>query len=194
MTSPGRETEPTRADQRSQPQDQRSVDALDEAVEDAVGHEVDEEVSRRALERPAPGVVSTLAASKLLVGITLAIAVVVGVMLSLWLDSWWFVVLATAVHVVVTLAVVTMTLRVTTQVEKPDPGTVASLEEAGVPDPEQKVNEAIRAAEGESGKSPVRQVLEEDAGRTQEPTADPAEATTRQQKASTPASEHTETA
>jgi hypothetical protein len=84
--------------------------------------------------------------NKLLIGVTLAGAVVVGVILSLALGSWIFVVLAVLVHALATTAVVAMTLRMTDEADKPDPRTVARLEDEGVSDPERALNERERAA------------------------------------------------
>jgi membrane protein implicated in regulation of membrane protease activity len=86
------------------------------------------------------------AENKLLIAVTLAGAVVVGVILSLALGSWIFVVLAVLVHALATSVVVAMTMRMTGEQDKPDPRTVARLEEEGVADPERELNEAERSA------------------------------------------------
>ena len=86
------------------------------------------------------------AENKLLIGVTLAGAIVVGAILSLALSSWIFLVFALIVHVIATSIVVAMTMRMADERDKPDPRTVARLEEEGVPDPEREVNRAGRSA------------------------------------------------
>ena len=73
---------------------------------------------------------------------------VVGAIVSLAVHTWVFTVVALLVHAVVTLFVGYVVLRVTTEVEKPGPLTVARLQAAGVDDPEAKLNLAIQAHAG----------------------------------------------
>jgi uncharacterized membrane protein len=67
--------------------------------------------------------------TRLLVGFTLAVAIVVGAIISLATGSWWFLALAVAVHAIGTFIVmgsIGMRLR---QQDKPDPVTEARLVE-----------------------------------------------------------------
>ena len=65
--------------------------------------------------------------TRLLVGFTFAMAVVVGAVVSLATGSWWFLLLAVAAHVIATLAVLgTLASRLREQ-DKPDPVTEARL-------------------------------------------------------------------
>jgi membrane protein implicated in regulation of membrane protease activity len=58
---------------------------------------------------------------------TLAVAIVVGAVVSLATGSWWFLILAIAVHVVATTLVMTSIRGRLRQEEKPDPVTEARL-------------------------------------------------------------------
>lgn len=168
---------------------------MNQELEESLGAPVDEEVSREAAEQRAPSFASTLSSSKLLVGITFALALALGAMLSLALDSWWLLPALTLVHAGVTFLVVTMALRLTTQVDKPDPATVARLEAEGMADPEKQLNESIRKVATDEGedKGPVEQTLTDNAGETPDPNEDPAKAAARQSISNTPSSEPTRT-
>jgi hypothetical protein len=65
--------------------------------------------------------------TRLLVGFTLAVAVVVGAVVSLATGSWWFLILAIGIHVLATGIVLgTIGTRLREQ-DKPDPITEARL-------------------------------------------------------------------
>jgi membrane protein implicated in regulation of membrane protease activity len=67
--------------------------------------------------------------TRLLVGFTFGVAVVVGAVVSLATGSWWFLILAIAVHLVATAIVLgTIGARLREQ-DKPDPVTEARLVE-----------------------------------------------------------------
>jgi membrane protein implicated in regulation of membrane protease activity len=68
-------------------------------------------------------------APRLLVVFTLAMAVVIGVVISLAIGSWWFLVLAVAVHATATLLVIGAVGRRLDEGYKPDPLTEARIEE-----------------------------------------------------------------
>jgi hypothetical protein len=122
-----------------------------EEVEAAVGHPVDQEAVDRTLAGESHSNAGTfISENKLLLGVTLAGAVVVGVILSLALDSVIFLVLAVLVHWLATTAVMVVTMRMTTEFDKPDPRAVARLEEEGVADPERALNDAVRNVGGDS--------------------------------------------
>ncbi|HEX6459493.1 MAG TPA: hypothetical protein VF032_11300 [Thermoleophilaceae bacterium] len=63
--------------------------------------------------------------TRLLIGFTLAAAVVVGAIISLATGSWWFLILAIAVHGIATFAVMASIGNRLRQQDKPDPVTEA---------------------------------------------------------------------
>ena len=65
--------------------------------------------------------------SRLLVLFTLAVAIVVGAVVSLATGSWWFLILAIAVHAIATTLVLTSIRGRLRQEDKPDPVTEARL-------------------------------------------------------------------
>ena len=90
-----------------------------------------------------PTVVGMLGANRMLLAITFAVLVVVGVIVALATDSWWAVVAACAIHAVGTLIVVTVALRLSTEVEHMAPEAAARLEEEGVADPDRALNDLV---------------------------------------------------
>ena len=174
-----------------------SVDAretLIEELEDAVGKEAvdqaDVDVDRAISERPQP-VRSAFASSRLLILLTGATALTVGVIASLALGSWWLVAAAMVVHGLLTTVVVGSSMTLFSQVEKPDPNVVTRLEEEGVEDPAPVINNLVEQVAGEAEGSRARRAVTDDSGETRPPDEDRQEATTRQQTATTPASEPT---
>jgi len=153
-------------------------------LEQALGEPVSEQEAHEALERPAPTLAGWVREQQLLVAITGAAALVVGAIISLWLKSPVFTVLALLVHGAATVMVGYVVLRVTSEVEKPDPVTVARLQDEGVDDPESKLNRAIQAHEG-SEDDRVRREFEVDA-------EDADSSAAKQQASITPSSEETE--
>ena len=166
-------------------------------LEDAVGKEAvgqaDVDVDRAINERPQP-MRSALASSRLLIILSGATALTVGVIAALALGSWWLVAVAMVVHGVLTAVVVGSSMTLISQVEKPDPNVVTRLEQQGVEDPEAVINNLIEQVAGEAEGSRSRRAVTDDAGETRPPGEDRLEATTRQQTATTPASEATRTA
>lgn len=154
-----------------------------EELEAALGQRVSQDEARAALERPAPTLAHWLREQQLLVAIAGGTALVVGAMLSLALGSWLFLALALAAHLLVTLLVGYVVLRVTTEVEKPGPLTVARLQAYGVDDPESKLNRAIQAHQGGDGDR-VREAFEVD--------AEERDGAAEQQLSITPSSDETE--
>jgi hypothetical protein len=67
--------------------------------------------------------------TRLMVGFSLAVALVVGAIVSLATGSWWFLILAVAVHLIGTIAVMGTIGSRLRQEEKPDPVTEARLAE-----------------------------------------------------------------
>ena len=166
-------------------------------LEDAVGKDAvenaDVDVDRAIDERPHP-VRSAFATSRLLIILTGATALTVGVIAALAVGSWWLVVVAMVVHGVLTAVVVGMSMTLFSQVEKPDANVVAKLEEEGVDDPEPVINNLVEQVAGEDEGSRTRRQVTDDAGETRPAEDDAADAAARQQTASTPASEPSRTA
>ena len=122
-----------------------------DALEEALGEPVTDDEAQAALARRAPSLAHWVREQQLLLAITTGAAVVVGAIAALALGSWLFLVFALAVHALMTLLVGYVVLRVTTEVEKPGPLTVARLQAAGVDDPEARLNRAIQAHAGSNG-------------------------------------------
>lgn len=166
-------------------------------LEDAVGKEAvdraDVDVDRAISERPKP-MRSAFASSRLLIILSGATALTVGVIASLALGSWWLVAAALLVHGLLTAVVVGSSMTLISQVEKPDANVVTQLEQQGVEDPELVINNLIEQVAGETEGSRSRRAVTEDTGETRPTEEDRLEATTRQQTATTPASEATRTA
>jgi hypothetical protein len=121
--------------------------ALTEEVRAAVGSD---EVPRERMREPgtrAPkghsGFVATLSANRLIILISLLTVVVVGAVLALATGSWWWLIVPLVVHAIATFALATGILHATAQAEKPDPSTVAKMEDEGVADPEGRFNELV---------------------------------------------------
>jgi hypothetical protein len=147
--------------------DQDPKQALKGELEDALGEHVDDATAERALADPPRSRFATIISeNELLIGITLAVAVVFGVILSLFLDSWVFLVLAVLVHALGTVAVTALAVWLATSGDKPDPRTVARLEEEGVTDPEQALNDAVHnVRRGGEGKGRLAGTVAKDEGR-----------------------------
>ena len=123
--------------------------SLSPAANRALTDELREVVGRETVEVPAdrarhergrhgerPGLLVGLIANRLAIGITFLAALVVGAIVALATGSWWFLLLALAVHALATLLVVALVLRMTTQTEHLSPGAAARLEDEGVGDPD----------------------------------------------------------
>jgi hypothetical protein len=167
--------------------DKQAVQEFDRELEDALGTDVSEQDAEEALNRPAsPRALTVLRENQLLLVITFATAVVLGVIGSLAANSWWVLLIPLAFHALGTTVVVATSLRLSTQVEKPDPVTVARLEAEGVRDPEQKMNDAIQHLAGDDDKSRLRKFVTDDVGPIPEASDSPAEAAAKQQVAEGP--------
>jgi lysylphosphatidylglycerol synthetase-like protein (DUF2156 family) len=115
--------------------------------------------------------------NRMLVGITLAMLIVVGVIASLATGSWWALVAAVAVHAVATFLVLSFTLQVTSEVEHVAPSTAAKLEDEGVADPDQALSDLIEQYGPPKGGNDV----------SASPDQDPARSAVEQRNAMTPA-------
>jgi hypothetical protein len=118
--------------------------ALKSELKDALDGDVDDATAERALgEPPRSRFATVVSENQLMIGITLAVAIVFGVVLAVFLNSWVFLVVAVLVHAIGTLATTGLAVWLATSGEKPDPRTVARLEEQGVTDPERTLNDAV---------------------------------------------------
>jgi hypothetical protein len=144
--------------------DQEPREVLRSELEDALGEKVDDETADRALaDPPRSRLAAVISENELLIGITLAGAIVFGVVLSVFLDSWIFLVVAVLVHAIGTLFVTGLAVWLATSGDKPDPRTVARLEEQGVTDPEQALNDAVyNVRAGDEGKGRLAESVKQD--------------------------------
>ena len=65
---------------------------------------------------------------RMLVAVTLGTAVVLGAIISLATDSWWFLLIAVAVHLISSAIFMAYTFKRLDEGDKPDPVTAAHLE------------------------------------------------------------------
>jgi len=120
--------------------------ALTESLQEALGTDTVRMPADQPTVRMKGGTspwYAELASYRLGLVITLVMLLVVGAIVSVATDSWWFLIVAAAVHALGTLVVGAVVLRTATAVDKPDPSTVALLEEEGVPDAEMKFNDLM---------------------------------------------------
>jgi hypothetical protein len=87
---------------------------------------------------------TALSQSRGLIGATLFLALIVGAVVGLATGQWWWLAVALLLHALGTTVVVTTTLRMTADVESPDPRAAAALREQGIRDPDAALNEAVR--------------------------------------------------
>lgn len=167
----------------------RLTDELREVVgDDSV--DVPEETPRRDRERHATRspFVSALVNARLAIGVTFAVLLVVGAVVSLVTGSWWALIAALVVHFVGTVLVTGMTLHTTTEPEHLDPSTAAKLEEEGVANPDRMFNDLVEDYAGEQRQT-SDVVTPGDNERTTRAEDAPEDATVEQKTAFTPTSE-----
>jgi hypothetical protein len=87
---------------------------------------------------------AALSQSRGVVGATFFLALIVGAVAGLATGQWWWLAVALVLHALGTTVVVATTLRMTADVESPDPRAAAALKEQGVRDPDAALNEAVR--------------------------------------------------
>ena len=87
---------------------------------------------------------AALSQSRGLVGATFLIALIVGAVAGLATGQWWWLAVALLLHALGTTIVVATTLRMTADVDSPDPRAAAALKDQGVRDPDAALNAAIR--------------------------------------------------
>jgi hypothetical protein len=173
----------------------RARELLLEELKDSFGEdavrESDVDVEAALASRPR-SVRGAFVSSRLLLLVTGAALLATGVIVSLATASWvWFGV-ALAVHALLSGVVVVSALATATQVEKPAPTTVTTLEAEGVSDPEGVLNDLVEQVAGHEEGSRLTRALHDDgvANGHQHPPS----AAASQQSATTPASEPTKTA
>jgi hypothetical protein len=113
----------------------------------------------RVRDAGRPSLSAALSSHRLVISITFFVLLIVGVVVALATDSWWAVVAACAVHAIGTLVVVTLALRLTTEVEHVAPETAARLEEESVADPDGVVSDlAEQYTSGDEARGPAEVV------------------------------------
>ena len=138
---------------------------------------------------------STLMRSRVLIGMSLAAAVVIAVSLVLITGDWPWLFLVVGVLIAAVLVVSLGAIETTTNVEQPSPQNVDTLEREGVQDPEEVVNAAIRSYTG-AQQSATSEALDSDKGSDEEasrPFESPGTGTLQQQSSQTPSSDATGT-
>jgi hypothetical protein len=131
--------------------------------------------------------VGTLAANRVLIVLSLAALIVVGVIVSLATGSWWALVAACAVHATATLLIAAFAIHMTTRVEHADPTTAARLEAEGVTDPDRvlsELTEEFAGAQQAGGAAEVVSTGHND--NLADPDAEPARAAFEQRTVMTP--------
>lgn len=132
-------------------------DLLRNELEDAVGPEAAARAERKgALDEAITAdrsqtILGVLSESRALIAISLFVALTVGAVIALVTGSWWFLLVALVLHGLGTVVVVATALNLASEVEHPDPRTVAALEERGVADPDAALNHAVSAAAEDAG-------------------------------------------
>src|SRR4051794_1311741 len=166
---------------------------LTEELREAVGTDsvtVPREAADRAGTlgaRPRRTVGTVLAANRLLVTITFIALLIVGVIVALSTGSWWAVVAACGVHALGTIIVISMTLRLSTEVEHVDPTTAARLEDEGVADPNRALTDLIESYGSPGNSRGAAEVVSTGHNRVSgTPAEDPLRATVEQKSAQTP--------
>jgi len=97
--------------------------------------------------RRVPPLVAAAWGSRMLIVITFLAMIVIAAIVGVATESWWALVAASVIHGIATIVVLVVVVRVTHQVEHPDPGRAAVLEGEGVLDPERELDERLRSME-----------------------------------------------
>ncbi len=135
---------------------------------------------------------ASLSSHRLTVVITLAAFLTIGAIISLATGSWWFLGIALGVHALGTLIVTSTALRVTTLSEHPSPTVAATLEEAGIRNPDEHFSRIVEEfSEAEDGDGSDAEEAG-DASRTASAMSNSPEASAEQSSAMTPTAEPSE--
>jgi hypothetical protein len=173
----------------------RANELLTQETREALGRDegelpVDRADSAGRTHPRSEGVMGAIWERRMLVGVTLAVAVVVAAVLALTTGSWWWLPLAVIVHAVATFLVTAVVIRSTTAVEAPDPSVAVALEREGVRDPEVELTEQVRSFASDEDGAPGSDVLTPgDNRRRTQPEESPGGSTAEQQTAVTPDSQ-----
>src|SRR3954453_21896074 len=139
-------------------------------------------------QRTRPTFVAALGANRVLIAITFTVLLIVGVIAALSTGSWWAVAAAAAVHALGTLIIISMTLRLSTEVGHVAPEAAARLEEEGVGDPDAALTDLVEQYSEEREARGAAEVVSSGHNRiTTEPGEDPRRAAVEQRTAITPA-------
>lgn len=95
-------------------------------------------------------VAGAISESRVLIGITFFVALIVGAVIALITGSWVFLLVALVLHAIGTVVVVTTGLTLATQTESPDPRTAAALEARGVRNPDAALQQAVDSVSDDS--------------------------------------------
>lgn len=140
-----------------------------------------------ATAAPAAAKLST---SRLFIALTLLAAATIGAIVSLSTNNWWFLALALGLHALGTTLMAGMIIRMTTDVEHPDPATLAWMEEEGVAHPEERFTEIVGEFAGsdavDTGSTATDVVSPGRNSRTADSLDDPATAAAEQRSAMSP--------
>ena len=168
---------------------------LTEELREAVGADrvqVPRDAPRHERDRHGDhsSVATLLAANRVLVAITFASLIVVGVIIALATGSWWAVVIAAAVHAIGTFFVLTTLGTAAEQTEHVDPTVAARLAEEGVPDPDAQLSDLVEEFSGErTGESAAELTAPGENEQTADPRSEPAKASAQQRTVNTPSAE-----
>ncbi len=127
-------------------------DMLRDELREAVGEQAAERAERKgaldeAIDADRPRtILGVVSESQALIAITLLVALIVGAMIALITGSWWFLLVALALHAIGAVVVVATAFSLASEVEHADPRTAAALEARGVTDPDGALNHAVGAA------------------------------------------------
>jgi|GEM_PF-6269357 len=138
-------------------------------------HELSEVVGDRAAERAerdgtldkaidakAPKtVLGVLSESRVLLAITLFVALIVGAVIALITGSWIFLLVALVLHAIGTAIVVATGLSLASQTESVGAGPGAALEARGVSNPDAALNQAVDAVGRDSDNAEASEVRRE---------------------------------
>ena len=139
-------------------------------------------------QRTRPTFAAALGSNRVLIAITFAVLLIVGVIVALATGSWWAVVAAAAVHALGTVTIISMTLALSTEVEHAAPDAAARLEAEGVADPDRALSELVEQYSEERQARGAAEVVSSGHNRvTVEPGDDPRKAAVEQRTAITPA-------
>src|SRR4051794_5037976 len=167
--------------------------ALTDNVRAAVGGDevtVPRDRPESRVPRRRSRLVATLSANRLVLIITFLSLLVVGAIVSLATGSWWFLLVAVAVHGIATVVMTAGVLQSTTQVERPDPVTVEKMEAEGIADPEGRFNDMVEEFGGAGAARGTAEVVSPGSNeRTASAQDQPGRAAVEQRTAVTPGAE-----